>query len=85
MNAGLYGRSRTAGMSEGERINRRNPMGHALPPEDAIERAMEKVKVFARMRLVVKPRIAELPAFQQWDAHPEYATLDEMLDEAIAE
>jgi hypothetical protein len=43
LNAGLHGRSRTTGMSEDERISRRSKDGKALPPEDAIERAREKV------------------------------------------
>ena len=44
LNAGLGGRSRTAGMPEEKRISRRSAEGKALPPEDAIERAREKVR-----------------------------------------
>ena len=44
-NAGLFGKSRTAGMTEDARLSRpRLPNGHAPAPEDAIERAQEKVK-----------------------------------------
>lgn len=49
LNAGLRGRSRTAGMSEEQRISRRAPRtGSPLPPEDAIERAIAKVKEWPR-------------------------------------
>jgi hypothetical protein len=48
INAGCRGRSRTIGMCEEQRINRRadgpNGDGRALPPEDRIERVMAKVK-----------------------------------------
>jgi hypothetical protein len=45
LNAGLDGRSRTIGMSEDRRITRRHPKTwSALPPEDAIERAIAKVQ-----------------------------------------
>lgn len=44
LNAGLGGRSHTSGMPEEKRISRRSEEGKALPPEDAIERAIEKIK-----------------------------------------
>jgi hypothetical protein len=48
INAGCRGRSRTIGMCEEQRINRRadgpNDDGHALPPEDRIERVLAKVR-----------------------------------------
>jgi len=45
LNAGLRGKSRTWGMNEEDRISRRHPTsGKALPPEDAIERAIAKVR-----------------------------------------
>lgn len=45
-NAGLYGRSHTIGMSEWKRLRRhaRFDERKILPPEDATERAIEKVK-----------------------------------------
>ncbi len=45
-NAGLYGKSRTIGMPEWRRLQRhaRFDESKILPPEDAIERAIEKVK-----------------------------------------
>jgi len=43
LNAGLGGRSHTVGMPEDRRISRRNQVGRALPPEDAVERAQAKV------------------------------------------
>ena len=58
MSAGLYGRSRTVGMSEDERISRRNLAGHPLPPEDAIERAIEKVKEFGKSWISLRIEIA---------------------------
>jgi hypothetical protein len=46
------GRSRTMGLPEELRINRVHPLsGHALPPEDAIERAVGKLDVFQGTRL----------------------------------
>ncbi len=47
MNAGLRGRSRTKGLSEDERMARRSSKGRVMEPEDAIERAMEKVRLWA--------------------------------------
>jgi hypothetical protein len=45
LNAGLGGKSRTAGMSENMRITRRDlKTGASLPPEDAIEKAQTKVR-----------------------------------------
>jgi hypothetical protein len=44
LNAGLRGSSHTAGLPEEKRISRHSQTGKALPPEDAIERAIEKVK-----------------------------------------
>lgn len=46
LNAGLRGASRTAGLTEEQRLNRHNQYGKSLPPEDAIERAMEKVRLW---------------------------------------
>ncbi len=48
MNAGLYGRSRTLGMPEWKRSLRRAKYDKdkILAPEDAIERAIEKVKLW---------------------------------------
>jgi predicted alpha/beta hydrolase len=45
-NAGLYGRSHTIGMPEWKRLRRHARLDDQkiLPPEDAIERAIEKVK-----------------------------------------
>lgn len=43
LNAGLCGQSRTAGMTEEQRISRKSPWGRPLPPEDAIERGQAKV------------------------------------------
>ena len=55
LNAGLGGRSRTAGMSEEKRISRKSGFGKSLPPEDAVERAAEKVKEFGRNRFRAAP------------------------------
>ncbi len=46
LNAGVVGVSHTEGLSEDERVSRRNKWQHALPPEDAVERAREKVKIW---------------------------------------
>ena len=59
LNAGLGGRSRTAGMNEEQRIGRHTRFGAVLPPEDRIERAREKVREFGRNRLVAAPMAAE--------------------------
>ncbi len=47
-NAGLYGRSHTLGMSEWKRLRRqaRFDPSKILPPEDATERAIEKVRLW---------------------------------------
>ena len=46
-NAGVLGRSRTAGLREDERLTRRHPVtGHRLPAEDFVERAQAKVKLW---------------------------------------
>lgn len=47
-NAGLYGRSHTIGMPEWRRLQRhaRFDERRILPPEDAIERAQEKVRLW---------------------------------------
>lgn len=47
-NAGLYGRSRTLGMPEWRRLCRhaRFDKARILPPEDATERAIEKVRLW---------------------------------------
>ena len=46
------GRSRTMGLPEELRINRVHPLtGHALPPEDAVERAVGKLDMFEEARL----------------------------------
>ena len=48
-NAGLMGRSRTAGLREDERLTRRHPVtGHRLPAEDFVERSQEKVKLWTQ-------------------------------------
>lgn len=48
----LGGRSKTMGLGEELRINRVHPLtGHALPPEDAVERAVGKLNVFRETRL----------------------------------
>lgn len=44
--AGARGRSRTVGMSEDRKISRRNLSGHLCAPEDAVELAMEKFRVW---------------------------------------
>jgi hypothetical protein len=50
LNAGLKGRSQTARLSEDDRISRRHPKsGKALPPEDAVERAREKVRIWPQV------------------------------------
>lgn len=48
MNAGLFGRSRTMGMPEWKRLKRQAKYDEKkiLAPEDAIERAIEKVKLW---------------------------------------
>lgn len=50
LNAGTAfrrGKSRTAGLQEDERVALRNQQtNHALPPEDAVERATEKVRLW---------------------------------------
>jgi hypothetical protein len=46
LNAGCGGKSRTMGMSEDRRLCRRDIVSHALPPEDAVERAINKVKMW---------------------------------------
>jgi hypothetical protein len=48
MNAGLFGRSHTKGMPEWKRLSRhaRYDKEKILAPEDAIERAIEKVKLW---------------------------------------
>jgi hypothetical protein len=51
LNAGLGGRSRTAGLPEDKRISRFRTTDHGilpLPPEDAIERAQAKVKEWTK-------------------------------------
>ncbi len=40
------GKSRTVGLPEDKRISRRTRMGRALPPEDAVERAQAKVRMW---------------------------------------
>ena len=57
LNAGLGGRSRTAGLSEDERISRKTRFGKPLPPEDDVERAQAKVTEFGNGRLVAAPLI----------------------------
>lgn len=49
LNAGLGGKSRTAGLSEDKRISRFRTDGKALPPEDAIERAEAKVREWTEL------------------------------------
>jgi hypothetical protein len=50
LNAGTVfrnGKSRTAGLPEDERVTRRDrETNHALPPEDAVELAVEKVRLW---------------------------------------
>lgn len=63
MNAGLCGRSHTMGMPEWKRLSRHMPLDHpfcagkALPPEDTIERAIEKVREFGRTRIRANPNV----------------------------
>jgi hypothetical protein len=46
-NAGLLGRSRTAGLREMDRVGRHHPVsGRVLPEEDFIERTQELVKAY---------------------------------------
>lgn len=54
-NAGLYGRSRTLGMPEWKRMQRhaRFDENKLLPPEDATERAVEKVRQWPYPQSVV--------------------------------
>ena len=47
VNAGMYGVSRTCGLSEVQRLTQpKDKMGHAPPPEDLIERIQAKVRVW---------------------------------------
>lgn len=49
-----YGKSRTARMSEAERITRLHPLTRRmLPPEDPVERAQAKLKAFVPRHLQV--------------------------------
>ena len=48
-NAGVLGRSRTANLSEEDRITRRHPKtGRPMPAEDFVERAQEKVRLWTQ-------------------------------------
>jgi len=48
-NAGVLGRSRTASLSEEDRITRRHPKtGRPMPAEDFVERAQEKVRLWTQ-------------------------------------
>lgn len=87
LNAGLCGKSRTAGMTEEQRISRKSPFGRPLPPEDAIERAQAKVVEFGRIRLTVAPREAiELPPAGNWDAFQDLGRVEEPTEfEAVIE
>ncbi len=77
LNAGLGGKSRTARMTEDERLSRKDGFGHPLPPEDAVERAQTKVAEFGRGRLVATPRgPIELPNQGNWDQYPYFGRLD---------
>jgi hypothetical protein len=51
LNAGLFGQSRTAGMPEDVRLSRhdRYDTDRPLPPEDAVERAMAKTRVWPKV------------------------------------
>jgi hypothetical protein len=73
LNAGLGGRSRTARLPEEKKIARRDRWGHALPPEDAIERAVAKVAEFGAHRVMAAPYISDAP--QGWNAFPEFARI----------
>lgn len=66
VNAGLFGRSRTEGLSEDRRLARRNP-------EDRVERAHAKVVEFGKRRLVQSPVIAAAPEAAGWDAFQDMA------------
>jgi len=74
LNAGLGGKSHTAGLPEERKVSRKTRFGKALPPEDAVERARAKVAEFGRHRLVASPRIGEVPMQGNWEAFPELAT-----------
>lgn len=76
LNAGLGGRSRTMGMIEADRISRRHPkMGKALPPEDAVERAIAKVKEFGKSRILANIVGAPNSIPANWDAFQELAAV----------
>lgn len=75
LNAGLGGASRTIGLPEEKRITRRNPFGHPLPPEDAIERAIEKVREYGNRRLIDPVVVTRFHHLAPWDAFPEEATI----------
>ncbi len=76
LNAGLGGRSRTAGMTEEQRISRKNKFGKALPPEDAVERAQEKVKAMEAHRLFDAVKVVDAVPDRGWDAFQELASVD---------
>jgi hypothetical protein len=72
----LAAKSRTASMTEEQRISRKNKFGEPLPPEDAIERAQAKVKECAEHRIWDPIKIVDveftLPV-RPWDAFPDLA------------
>ena len=71
-------KSRTAGMTEDERISRKNKFGKPLPPEDAVERARAKVKELAKLehRILAPIKVVDvdLPS-RPWDAFREFASV----------
>jgi hypothetical protein len=80
LNAGLSGRSRTAGLPEEKRISlfRKTKDGLVrIAPEDAIERAVEKVKELAGHRICEPICIVDATAFptRPWDAFQELAAI----------
>lgn len=60
-----FGKSRTARMTELQRLARVHPLTRkALPPEDDVERAAEKFKIMARERLPLRVRIMDAAAIE---------------------
>jgi hypothetical protein len=77
LNAAGLRESRTANLPEERKISRKSRFGKALPPEDAIERAVAKVREFGAHRLVAAPLVAEIPIQGSWDAFVEFARVED--------